>query len=152
MKPEIVHAALGNAHLYAGEVIRRVVAFNLKHELPALPEHVFGELASQMLQDPPHTLVQVMLNSEDMPIGHGVTHIQELYGYRTAMIYQLEIDPEWKEGREDALKAGLDQIMTFAENERCKAVRAWAMNKKLVQIFGRFDFKPKEYVFIEREL
>lgn len=152
MRPEIVHVGAGNAHLYGGRVIERVVSFNRRYNLPSNPEFVFAELAQQMTVENPHTLVQVMLDKNDIIMGHGITSVQELYGFRSAMVYQLEVDREVREGREEAFAEGLKQILTFAKNAGCKAMRAWAMNEALAKVFEKYGMKRKEFVLIEREL
>jgi len=153
MRQEVVHVSRNNAHLWGAAVIARVVAFNERYHLKANPNFVFAELAFQMAADAPHTLVQVCLTDSDEIAGHAITTVQELYGYRTAMIYQLEID-DWARNasREDMLKSGFDQIETWAESCGCRAIRAWAQNKKLAEVFARFGLKEKEFTFIEKEL
>ena len=150
MRSEVVHAANGNVHLYGGAVIERVNSFNVRHGLKANPTNVFAELSYQMVTQQPHTLVQVCLTEADEVVGHGVTLIQELYGYRTAMIYQLEMDDHARnETREQVFKSGLDQILAWAENGGCQAIRCWAMNKKLAEVFKRFGFVDKDFRFCE---
>jgi len=149
----VVHVSNGNAHLYGGQVISRVIAFNERFGLKANPANVFAELSFQMAVDNPHTLVQACLTEADEVVGHAVTMVQDLYGYRTAMIYQLAIDDSARNStREAMLQDGFNQISSFAEAAGCKAIRAWAQNKKLTEVFNRFGLKNKEFAFIEKEL
>jgi hypothetical protein len=150
VRSEVVHAANGNVHLYGGAVIERVNSFNARHSLKANPTNVFAELSYQMVTQQPHTLVQVCLTEENEVVGHAVTLIQELYGHRTAMIYQLEIDDLARDkSREEMLRSGLNQIVAWAENGGCQEVRCWAMNKKLAEVFKRFGFADKDFRFCE---
>jgi hypothetical protein len=150
VRQEVVHAGSENVHLYGGEVISRVLAFNARNDIQASPTSVYWELSSQMVAPNPHTLIQACLTEENEVVGHAVTMIQELFGYRTAMIYQLEIDDSPRdEDREQMLIAGFTRIRSFAEESGCQAIRAWAINSKLADVFSRFGFENKDFQFIE---
>lgn len=153
MRQEVVHISNKNVIQYGGAIIQRVVAFNIQTGLKASPEHVFFELTGQMVAKQPHTLIQAILTDAGKLVGHCITHINELYGYRTAMIYQLHVDEDAREDtRQDMFDAGWDQIVTWAEAAGCEAVRAWAMNGKLAEVFKKYGLKPKEYTFVETEI
>lgn len=153
MRYVVVHVANGNAHLYGAEVISRVIKFNERYDLKANPAAVFAELSQQMSVPQPYTLVLAGLSESDKVVGHLIAHIQELYGYRTAMIYQLEIDRgEETVDRDEMWKQGWDQILAWAEQAGCQAIRCWAMNGKLVEVFRRFGFADKDFHFCEVEI
>ena len=153
MKHEIVHVAYDNVHVYGGTVIDRVIAFNERYGLPADPSFVMVELTNQMVSQDPWVLVQVFTNDAGVVVAHGITMLQDLFGYRTAMIYQLELDDGARdEDREERLREGFNQIEQWADHHQCKAIRAWALNPKLAEIFRRFGLKNKDYQFIEAEI
>lgn len=153
MRQEVIHIANGNVVKYGGDIIKRVIAFNVQTGLKADPDHIFFELASQMMATQPHTLVQACLTDDDELVGHCITNIQELYGYRTAMIYQLHIDDDARDAnRQEMFDDGWNQIVSWAEAAGCQAVRAWAMNGKLAEVFKKYGLKPKEFLFVETEL
>lgn len=153
MRQEVVHVSNGNVVTYGGDIIKRVIAFCVQTGLKAEPMHVWAELSSQMSVSQPHTLVQAIVTDEGKLVGHCITHINELYGYRTAMIYQLHVDEDARDDtRQDMFDDGWNQIVTWAEAAGCKAVRAWAMNGKLAEVFKKYGLKPKPYTFVETEI
>jgi hypothetical protein len=153
MRSVVVHASQGNAHKYGGEIIRRAVKFNEKRNLGCVPEYLFAELSQQMFAAEPHTLCLACVDSDESVRGHAIIHVQEMYGYRTAMVYHLEIDDEARdETRMAMLNQGWDQIEEWARRNKCQAVRTWAMNETLANIFTRHGLEPKKYVFMEKNL
>lgn len=153
MKAVVVHVSQQNANKYGGDVIRRVVAFNSKNGLKAEPENIFAELSTQMYMTDPNTLCLACVDDDDCVRGHAVIHAQDMYGYRTAMIYHLAIDDDARdETRVEMLDQGWVLIEDWARLIGCKAIRAWAMNKQLSKIFSKYGLKPKEYVFMEKIL
>lgn len=153
MKQEVVHFSNGNVVTYGGDIIKRVNAFNVQMGLKADQNHVFNELANQMVANQPHTLVQAITTDDGELVGHCITHINELYGYRTAMIYQLHVDEDARDAdRQEMFDDGWNQIVTWAEAAGCQAVRAWAMNGKLAAVFRKYGLKPKEYTFVETDI
>jgi len=153
VKSVIVHISQGNVSLYGGDVVKRAVAFNERRGLPCTPELVFAELASQMCASDPHTLCLACVDEAGNVRGHAISHIQELYGHRTAMVYHLEIDKDARdETRMAMLMQGWDQIEEWARMSNCKAIRTWAMNKKLAEIFSRHGFEAQPHVLMEKEL
>lgn len=153
MRSIIVHISQGNVHKYGGDVMKRVVAFNQKRGLKCVPELLFAELSNQMCAADPFTLCLACVDENDEVKGHAITHIHDLYGYRTAMVYHLEIDESARdETRMEMLMQGWDQIEEWARKMGCKAVRTWAMNAKLAEIFTRHGFKDQEHVLMEKEL
>lgn len=153
MRSVVVHISQGNVNKYGGDVVKRAVAFNLKRGLKCAPELVFAELSAQMCAADPHTLCLACVDDDEVVRGHSVSHVNDLYGYRTAMVYHLEIDEEARdETRMAMLMQGWDQIEEWARRTGCKAIRTWAMNAKLAEIFARHGFKPQEHVLMEKEL
>jgi hypothetical protein len=153
VRQEVVHVSNGNVVTYGGDIIKRVVAFNVQAGLKGDPLHVFHELATQMVVNQPHTLIQAIVTDEGKLVGHCITHINELYGHRTAMIYQLHVDEDARDDtRQDMFDAGWNQIVSWAEAAGCKAIRAWAMNGKLAEVFKKYGLKPKPYTFVETEI
>jgi len=149
----VVHVTQGNVNKYGGDVIKRVVAFNEKRELRCVPEAVFAELAAQMCAMEPHTLCLACVDENGLVRGHAITHIHDLYGYRTAMVYHLEIDEDARdETRMAMLAQGWDQIEEWAQKTECGAIRTWAMNEKLAEIFTHYGFEAQEHVLMEKEL
>lgn len=150
MRQEVVHVSNGNVVKYGGDIIQRVISFNTQTGLKANPNAVFFELASQMAVERPHTLIQAILDENDKLVGHCITHINELYGYRTAMIYQLHVDDDAREAtRQDMFDDGWNQIVAWAENAGCQAIRAWAMNGKLAKVFEKYGLVQKPFTFVE---
>lgn len=153
MKAVIVHASQGNAHKYGGDVIKRVVAFNEKRGLGAQPEFVFAELSAQMYVTDPHTLCLACVDDDDKVKGHAIVHMLDMYGYRTAMIYHLEIDDDARdETRKAMFTQGWNLMEEWARRIGCKAMRAWAMNKKLSEVFQQYGLERKDFVFVEKML
>jgi len=153
VRQEVVHISNGNVVKYGGAIIQRVISFNIQTGLKANPNSVFFELASQMAAERPHTLIQAILNGNENLVGHCITHVNELYGYRTAMIYQLHVDEDARDDtRQDMFDDGWNQIVAWAENAGCKAIRAWAMNGKLAEVFGKYGLQPKPFTFVEVEI
>lgn len=153
MRSVIVHVSNGNVSKYGGDVVARAVAFNENRGLKCEPEMVFAELSVQMCIADPHTLCLACVDDDDRVRGHAITHIHDLYGYRTAMVYHLEIDEDARdETRLGMLTQGWDQIEKWARGVGCGAIRTWAMNPKLAEIFTQYGFKPEPHVLMEREL
>lgn len=153
MRSVVVHVSQGNVSKYGGDVVKRAVAFNQKRGMNCIPELVFAELSSQMCTTDPHTLCLACVEPDGSVRGHAITHINELYGYRTAMVYHLEIDEDARdETRMAMLMQGWDQIEEWARRMGCKAVRTWAMNEKLAEIFARHGFVDQGHVLMEKEL
>ena len=153
MKSVVVHASQGNVSRYGGDVVKRVVAFNEKRGLNCIPEVVFADLATQMCSADPHTLCLACIDDDDKVRGHAVSHIQELYGYRTVMVYHLEIDDDARdETRAAMLAQGWNQIEEWARLNECRAIRTWAMNERLAEIFSRYGFEAQPHVLMEKEL
>lgn len=152
MRLEIVHVGCGNVHVYGGIVVNRVIAFNEKYGLKADPTHVMVELTNSMVATEPTALVLVGVSDGGAVVGHAIVLLQELFGIRTAMIYQLEFDDDAIDGREDVMQQGWNQIESWADNHHCTAIRAWAMNEKLAEVFRRFGLENKNYQFVEVEI
>jgi len=153
MRSVVVHVSQGNVSKYAGDVVKRAVAFNRKRSIECVPEVVFAELSVQMCVPEPHTLCLACVEDDDTVRGHAVTHINDLYGYRTAMVYHLEIDKDARdETRMAMLMQGWDQIEEWARRMGCKAIRTWAMNEKLAELFSRHGFVAQDHVLMEKEL
>jgi len=149
----VVHISQGNVNRYGGDVVKRAVAFNQKRGLKCVPEMVFAELSNQMCMAEPHTLCLACVDEDDVVRGHAISHINELYGHRTAMVYHLEIDKEARdETRMAMLLQGWDQIEEWARRTGCQAIRTWAMNEKLAEIFSRHGFDAQPHVLMEKEL
>jgi len=153
MRSVVVHVTNGNANRYGGEIVKRAVDFNKRHGMKCVPEMVFAELTSQMYAVDPHTLCLACVDDDDSVRGHSVSHIFDLYGYRTAMVYHLEIDKDARdETRMAMLMQGWDQIEEWARKAGCGAIRTWAMNKALAEIFSRHGFEAQSHVLMEKEL
>jgi hypothetical protein len=151
VRHEIVHSSAGNCHQWGCDIIKRVVDFNTRTGLGADPTHVFAILSQQMVVDVPQILVQAIIDEERL-VGHCVTICQDLFGERTAMIYQLEIDDDARNGREEMLRSGWDQISAWAEHAGCTSIRAWAQNKRLAEVFKRFGMDNKDFQFVEAKI
>lgn len=153
MRSVVVHVSQGNVSKYGGDVVKRAVAFNRKAGLDCAPELVFAELSAQMCISEPHTLCLACVDEGEVVKGHAITHINELYGHRTAMVYHLEIDEGARdETRMAMLMQGWDQIEEWARRMGCKAIRTWAMNETLAELFSRHGFVAQEHVLMEKEL
>jgi hypothetical protein len=153
VKSVVVHISKGNVNRYGGDIVKRAVAFNDKRGLKCVPEAVFAELSAQMCMEAPHTLCLACVDDEEKVRGHAISHINELYGYRTAMVYHLEIDEDARDDTRMAmLMQGWEQIEEWARVNGCKAIRTWAMNEKLAEIFSRYGFEAQSHVLMEKEL
>lgn len=153
MNHAVVHVCNRNVSKYGGAVIDRAIAFNSRYGLKADPEILMALLTNEMFAPEPQTLVQAAVTEDGRLVGHCITLLQELFGDRTAMVYQLEIDEgDHDNNREEMLRSGWDQISAWADHHGCRSIRAWAMNPKLAEVFHRFGLENKDYQFLEIEL
>ena len=151
MRVEIVSYAAGNCHKYAADIAKRAVNFSVNNHLDSDPEILYHVIQNGIVSQNSDMLVLAAIE-DDKVVGHLITRIVQVDGTLFALITQLEIDKEYRDGRIETISNGLDIIKQFAASRGAKAVRCWAMNQKLAILFGRLGFVTKPYVMMDLNL
>jgi len=148
MELAVVNYANHNCHKYGSQVLYRAVKFAQENDLDSDPEVLWHVITNAMVDQGSDMLVLAAVEKNKVH-GHLLVRIVNNDGMLIALITQLAIDIKERDGREETIQDGMAVIHNFAMSKNAKRVRCWAMNEKLVTMFTRFGFKPKDYVLMD---
>jgi len=148
MELVIVSYANKNCNKYGSQVLYRAIKFARERDLDSDPEVLWHTITNGMVAQNSDMLVMAGLEDGKV-IGHMIVRIVNNEGTLIALITQIEIDDDIRDGRDDVWEAGWPIIYQFARSKGATRVRCWAMNEKLAKLFTRFGFEPKDYVLMD---
>lgn len=148
---EVVHATRANVHKYGCAVIERAIAFSEEHELDSDPQTLWATLAGSMVNLQPSMLCIAAVEDGEV-VGHLTASLLNFHGTIGVFVESLGIDAPRREGREQTMKDGFEEIIAWGRSNNATFIRAWAMNEKLVSVFNRFGLKEKPYRLIETKI
>jgi hypothetical protein len=151
MNVKIVNYGTGNCHKYGSQILYRAVKFAEKYDNDCVPEVLWHTITHNLGKQNPEMLVLAAIEDNKV-VGHLLCRIVNNDGTLIALITQLEIDREDREGREQTMLDGMGLVHDFAVLWGAERVRCWARNEKVAKLFERFGFEPKDYVLMDRGL
>jgi len=148
MELAVISYANKNCHKYGDQLLRRVIDFADKYDLDSDPEILWHTITNAMVVQNSDMLILGAVE-DDVMHGHLLVRIVNNDGMLIALITQLAIDMDEREGREETIQAGMEVIHAFATSRGATRVRCWAMSEELAIMFKRFGFEPKDYVLMD---
>jgi hypothetical protein len=148
MELKVVNFANRNCHIYGSQVLDRAVKFVEQYDVDADPEMLWHTITNSFVVQNPDMLVLAAVEGEEV-YGHLLVRIVNNDGMLIALITQLAIDRDKRDGRETTIEQGLEVIHGFALSKGATRVRCWAMNEELAILFKRLGFEPKDYVLMD---